>query len=311
MEAREVDCVVIGGGPGGLTAATYLGRFHRSVVVIDAGASRLQLIPMARNVPGFPEGVSGPELHARMREQAKVYGADLIEGEVTSCERHATGFVVSASAGQFRARAVVLATGVEVTAPGMTNLEVAIARGLIRYCPVCDGYEATNRRIGVLGRRPGAIAEAHFLRTFSSDVTFIPMAGGPELTAEQLSQAQRTGIAVEARACTGLDMLENAIAVRHASGDASVFDVIYPCLGSRPRSELARMLGADASGEGEIVTDTHLATNIVGLYAVGDVLRGLDQVASACGQAAIAATAIHNRLREQDERGALADAPSS
>lgn len=309
MGDRTIDCLIVGGGPGGLTAATYLARFHRSVVVIDAAASRLQLIPLSRNVPGFPDGVSGPDLQERMRRQAATYGADLIEGQVTSCERIGSDFAVQSSVGAFRAKTMLLATGVDVTGPDMKDIGEAIGRGLIRYCPVCDGYEATGRRIGVLGGRPGSIEEAHFLLTFSRDVTFIPTVGGAELTSEQRTDAEDAGIAIENRPCIGLALRENVIQARFDSGEATNFDVIYPCLGSRPRSELARMLGAAVSDEDELITDAHQATNVDGLYAVGDVLRGLDQVASACGQAAIAATAIHNRLRADDKRGVLADAP--
>jgi thioredoxin reductase (NADPH) len=79
MDTRSVDCLLVGGGPGGLTAATYLARFRRSVAIVDAGESRLQLIPLSRNIPGFPDGVPGRELHARMSAQAKAYGVEIID----------------------------------------------------------------------------------------------------------------------------------------------------------------------------------------------------------------------------------------
>lgn len=296
-ELRTTDCVVVGGGPGGLTAAFYLARFRRSVVVIDAGESRLQLIPLSRNIPGFPDGVAGPELQARMRDHASRYGAVLVPGRVTQCEKDAGEFVVRSSGGDFRSRAIVMATGVDVTAPSMPDLEEAIAQGLIRYCPICDGFEAIGARIGVLGARPGAVEEAIFLRTYSEDVTYVVMQDGAELTAEQVDRAATASVSLELDPCVGLEKHEAGIALWLASGKRSVFDVIYPCLGSRPRSELAKHLGAQLSDQSELLTDAHYATSVPGLYAVGDVLRGLDQVASACGQAAVAATAIHNALR--------------
>lgn len=295
--ARHVDCLIVGGGPGGLTAATYLARFRRSVVVVDANESRLQIIPLSHNIPGFPEGVSGPELLKRMRAQATAFGAELIEGHVTACESEGASFLVRSSAGQFRAKTVLLASGVDVTPPDMADLDTAIARGVVRYCPVCDGYEAQSARIAVLGGRPGAIDEAHFLLTYSRDITYVPMPGCGALTDEEADRARSAGIVIEYRPCTGLTLRVDQIEIRHPHGDSNSFDIVYPCLGSRPRSQLAEALGARLSPDGALVTDAHSATNISGLYAVGDVLRGLDQVASACGHAAAAATAIHNRLR--------------
>lgn len=295
--ARHVDCLIIGGGPGGLTAANYLARFRRSVVVVDANESRLKIIPLSRNIPGFPEGVSGPELLKRMRAQAEAFGAELVEGHVTVCEREGESFLVRSSVGQFRAKAVLLASGVDVTPPDMPDLDAAIARGVVRYCPVCDGFEAQSARIAVLGGRSGAIDEAHFLLTYSQDITYVPMPECSVLTDEETDLARSAGIVIEDRPCTGLMFRGEKIEVRYPHGDSNSFDILYPCLGSRPRSELAEQLGARLSDDGALITDSHSSTNIPGLYAVGDVLRGLDQVASACGHAAAAATAIHNRLR--------------
>lgn len=103
---------MIGGGPAGLTAAIYLARFHLSVAVIDAGRSRAGLIPLTRNHAGFPEGIAGAELLARMGEQARHYGADLRQGRIDSIERNADGFVAATNVTTFSARAILLATGV-------------------------------------------------------------------------------------------------------------------------------------------------------------------------------------------------------
>lgn len=299
-KTTEVECLIVGGGPAGLTAATYLARFRRSVVVIDAGESRLNQIPLSRNIPGFPVGISGRDFHILMRDQAQRYGAELVEGRVTHCEQDKNLFDVESSAGRFRTKAVLLATGVDVTAPDMPNLEQAISRGLIRYCPICDGYEAADSRIGVLGGRPGSIKEAHFLRTYSDDVTYVPIGRSGALSRDQVEDARSAGIAVTDAVCVSVEAGESSIDLVLASGDRLVFDTVYPCLGSSPRSALAASLGARLSDQAELITDSHMATSVRGVYAAGDVLLGLDQVASACGQAAIAATAIHNWLRETD-----------
>jgi thioredoxin reductase (NADPH) len=292
-----LDCLIVGGGPAGLTAATYLGRFRRSVAVLDAGGSRLARIPLSRNIPGFPDGVTGPALLDRMREQAGKYGASLIDGEVRAINRTGDGFHIASTAGNWIAGIVLLATGVAVADPPLGDLPTAVERGLIRYCPICDGYEAIGSRVAVLGGRPHSIEEAHFLRTYADDITFIPMTGAPFPSAEEIATAKQAGITVEERCCASLWMSGSEIEISLSDGAARTFDVVYPCLGTEPRSELARSLGAKVSAEGELLTDKHQQTSTAGLFAAGDVLRGLDQVASACGQGAIAATAMHNLLR--------------
>jgi thioredoxin reductase (NADPH) len=292
-----VDCLIVGAGPAGLTAATYLGRFLRTVTVIDAGESRLKRVPVSHNIPGFPGGVAGKVLHERMLEQAITYGASLIEGRVNQIETDEEGFRISWGGGLVVARTVLLATGVNVIDPDVAGLEAAIQKGVIRYCPICDGFEAARRRVAVLGTRSRSIDEAHFLRTYSNDVTFATLQGAVPPTSEEVAVARRAGIQIEDRACAGLTLVEDKIRLEFATGASATFDVVYPCLGSEPRSELARAVGATLSKDDELLTNKHQQTNVPGLFAAGDVLRGLDQVASACGQAAIAATAMHNLLR--------------
>lgn len=298
QDIREADCAIIGGGPGGLTAATYLGRFQRSAVVFDDGRSRLQEIPRSRNVPGFPDGIEGPVLLGRMQEQARHYGARTIEERVESIERTGDAFLVRTKTGEITARSVILATGVEVTPPPVERLQAAVASGVVRYCPICDGFEARDRRIAVLAGRPASIEEAIFLADYSKDVTLLPAKGGLHFSAEQLASARDLGIRIETRIASELSATAKDISAKFADG-ADTFDILYPCLGSRPRSELAVALGADVSPSGGLMVDSRQQTNIPMLYAAGDVLEGLDQIASACGQAAIAATTIHNHLRRR------------
>jgi thioredoxin reductase (NADPH) len=310
-EAQPFDCLIVGGGPAGLTAATYLGRFRRSVLLVDAGESRLDLIPLSRNIPGFPDGVSGPDFRRKMEEQADRYGAQRVSGVVISVKTGTAGFEVETSAGNFSARQVLLATGVKVIDPELEGLPEAILRGAVRYCPICDGFEAIGARVAVLGGRPGSIEEAQFLRTYVEDLTFVAAEPGSLLSPAEAEAAELAGIRVEHRVSTGLELAPDGVRIGFASGDALRVDIVYPCLGTEPRSDLAQTIGAAISESGELLTDKHLQTCVRGLYAAGDVLRGLDQVASACGQAAIAATAIHNALRRLDDEsaGALAASP--
>jgi thioredoxin reductase (NADPH) len=293
-----LDCAVIGGGAAGLTAATYLGRFRRSVAVFDDGRSRLLDIPRSRNVPGFPEGVAGPELHARMLRQASQYGLVHVSERVITIERTRDLFKLRTASRSWDARAVVVSTGIAVTHPEVPDLPNAVARGLVRYCPICDGLECAGKRVGVLASKPASLEEAVFLRTYVDDVTLLPC-GACELLRQHLERAAAFGITVATQPVALLDAAGDVMEVVFRDGARAAFDVIYPCLGSKPRSDLAVALGADVTPTGGLLVDSRQQTSIPMLYAAGDVVEGLDQIASGCGQAAIAATAIHNQLRDR------------
>src|SRR6476469_271765 len=145
-----IDCVVIGGGPAGLLAAVYLGRYRRTVQVIDAGESRASKIPESHNYPGF-FGIAGPELLRRLRAQADKYGAQLVSGHVTSVRREGATFVATCSDGAVHARFILLATGLVNHCPPIEGQPADCPSQVIRFCPICDGYEAIDRRVGVVG----------------------------------------------------------------------------------------------------------------------------------------------------------------
>lgn len=297
------DCAIIGGGPAGLTAAVYLARFRRKVLVIDAGASRLKRIPRAHNLPGFDEGIVGAHLQARMVAHAKKFGAVLAEGEVRSLARTGAAFALNVGSGPIEARTVLLATGVKMGEPEAADLQAAVERGALCYCPICDGYENSGRNIGVLGGRPGALKEAHFLRAYSDRVSFLWLAGA-EPDEEERAEAVAAGIKVAGAAVEAFD-LDQAPAVRFVNGEVARFDVVYPCFGCDPVTDLVKALAVEIAPEGGVVADPHQRSSVAGIYAAGDVVQGLDQIATACGQGAIAATAIHNDLRAAERKALI------
>jgi thioredoxin reductase (NADPH) len=232
-----------------------------------------------------------------MSIQAEHYGRGLVCKRVEVLQRTDTGFVLRTASQTTHARAVILATGVAVTPPQMEALPEAVATGVIRYCPICDGFEVTDKRIAVLGSKQASIEEALFLRTYAADITFLK-AVDFDMSAEEAQAAQQNGIRLEQRTLQTMFLAEGGLLVRYADGQSDRFDVLYPCLGSVPRSRLACSVGAEVTPSGGLLVDSRQQTNVPMLYAAGDVLEGLDQIASACGQAAIAATAIHNHLRK-------------
>jgi thioredoxin reductase (NADPH) len=290
-----LDCLVIGGGPAGLTASIYLARFRRRVRVIDAGESRAALIPTSHNYPGFPDGIGGRELLVRLREQARRHGALLTAGRVEAVEPATEGFMARAGAEAIPARTLVFATGVVDIEPELPNVTDAIRSGLLRHCPICDGYEVTDRHIAVIGCGTKGVAEARFIRHYTRHLTLFTLGTGIEAADRRM--LEESGIAlVEERlreVCIEAGALVGLVTV---SGKIYRFETLYSALGCRMRSELAARLGVACDASGQIKVDDHLRTSLAGVYAAGDIANDLNQIAVATGHAAIAATAIHNAL---------------
>jgi thioredoxin reductase (NADPH) len=293
----QVDTVVVGGGPAGLAAALYLARYHLSVTLYDDGTSRARYIPTTHNQAGFPEGISGKELLRRMRVQAERFGAEIRRNRVLGLQKQDDGYVVRSAAGELRARTVLLATGVFNRRPDMPeeDHDEAVRRGLLRYCPVCDGYEVTDKPVGIIGRGSKGFSEAVFLRSFSRHITLISPQAEHGLSEEERQRLQMIGVGIVAGPVTSIGLTRDAISVGTAAG-VHAFASVYPALGSEVRSTLAAEIGAKVTEEGCMVVDRHQRSNIPALYGAGDVIVGLDQISTALGQAAIAATAIRNDL---------------
>lgn len=291
------ECLVIGAGPAGLTAATYLARFRRECLVIDSAAPRAAWIPVSHNLIGYAEGISGPDLLARLRRQAEQYGARILAGEVTALTRTAQGFRAELHDRTLEAPRVLLATGGLDVEPELPGIRDAVRRGLVRYCPICDAYEAAGRRVALIAYGACRIREALLIRAYTPDLTVLTLGRDMHITAEERAQLREAGIAIVEHPVERLTRTETAITAWHMhGGETHEFDIIYSALGTRLRSGLATSLGAEADRDGALIVDSHQRTRIPGLFAAGDVVRGLSQVAVAAGQAAIAATTMNASL---------------
>ncbi len=296
-----LDCAIVGAGPGGLTAAVYLSRFRRTIAVFDAGKSRARWIPQSHNCPGFPSGIGGDAFLARLAAQARSFGARIESGEVAAIAPRGDnggGFVLEFAGSFVSARSIVLATGCEDVMPRLDRLADAVACAALRFCPVCDAFEAVDRDIAVYGPFDSAAAHALFLRTYSDRVTVVPTDGATDSQAgRRLREAGvgATAIAEDLR----FDGERCSFTI---DGRTRAFDVVYAMLGSRQRSELALALGAACDEDGALRVDSHMRTSVPGVYAIGDVVSALNQIAVATGHAAIATTAVHNALPQHFAR---------
>ncbi len=292
------DCVIIGGGPAGLTTALYLARFRVTCAVLDSGVSRAARIPRCRNFPGHIDGIAGAELLARMRQQLARYAIVPLSAEASGITQANGVLKIETEAGTLTSRMVVLATGTEDVRPPFRDPaehDAAVQAGLLHYCPVCDGYEVKGKHVAVLGTGAHGLREALFIRSFTNEVSLVSPSGPHQLADEEIRTLQQRRVDV-IDGPIGLLRIESGALAFEAAGGTQSFDAAYAALGCRQHTNLAQMLGVEITDEG-ILVDAHMQTNVPHVYAAGDVAVGLNQITTAVGNAAVAATAIRNELR--------------
>jgi thioredoxin reductase (NADPH) len=220
---------------------------------------------------------------------------ELLKGEVTSLEKREGGFV-AAGGTEVSGRFVILATGLVDRTPAIEGFEEIESSGNLRFCPICDGYEAIDTRVGVLGGVHAAGKKALFLRTYTSHVWLFPLEddASDRTYREQLTRA---GVNIAGRPERIEKTSGTTLNVLTQSGDQFIIDALYPSLGCDIRAGLATKLGACCTKAGTLKVDDHQQTTVNGLYAAGDVVTDLHQLSVAFGHAALAATHIHQRLR--------------
>jgi thioredoxin reductase (NADPH) len=290
---QEVEVLIIGGGPAGLMAATYLARFRRDVCIVDSGASRAALIPRSHNVPGFPHGVSGRELLARMEAQVAACAVPIHRNEATMLEQTDDAFVVRFGHTEMRAKRIIMATGIVDKQVPLDRWQEAVNDGRLRYCPICDAHEAADANIAVLGPLRHAGPKALFLRVYSAGVTLVPTDDddAPDVRQRLIDASVRITPPLR-----GIRRAAGAIEAELADGSVVGFNVIYPAMGADVRSGLVLQLGVRHTDAGFLTVDDKQRSSIPHIYGIGDVVTDLHQISVAFGHAAIAACHIHHSL---------------
>jgi thioredoxin reductase (NADPH) len=285
---QPYDCAVIGGGPAGLLAAVYLARFRRRTLLVHDGQSRACWIPRTRNVPGYPHGIEGKELLQRLEEQAGRYEIERVAARVVSVEGSSGRFALNGDGGPWEARRVILATGVHDIVPDdLRMLWPLVSQGLVRLCPVCDAFELSGKRIGLLSRGEHAVRAGKMLSAYGR-VTVLTH--GVEESSREIEAVPKRIKDVRGQA---------GVTVVFTDGTELELDALYVGFGVEVYSGLAAKLGARCDGAGYLFVDQKQQTSVPGLYAAGDVVQSLSQISVAFGQAAIAASAINVALNEE------------
>ncbi|MBO9521506.1 MAG: FAD-dependent oxidoreductase [Nocardioidaceae bacterium] len=299
------DAVVVGSGPAGYTAAVYLGRAGRSVVLLEGGTApggALMTTPEIENYPGFPDGAGGPELMDSIRRQALRCGATLVPVDAASVELTGAGHrVVAADGTAYDARALVLATGAEHRRLGIDGEDRLAGRG-VSWCGTCDGPFFAGRDVVVVGGGDTAVEEACFLSRIAGQVHLVHRSA--RLRASRVLQdrlATRANVTVHldtrVRAIEGTDRVTGVRLDQRSLPVAGVFVAI----GHDPRSALvAGAVETTASGH-VVVEHPSSRTNVPGVFACGDLVDPTyRQAITAAGSGCVAALDADAYLAARD-----------
>ncbi|MGB9886047.1 MAG: thioredoxin-disulfide reductase [Moorellales bacterium] len=299
------DVAVIGAGPAGLTAAVYCARGGWKTVVFEAAlpGGQAALTDTIENYPGFPEGINGQELMDKFLEQAERFGAEIRIEAVQRTSLGDTPKSLWTSGGEYRARAVILATGGRQRRLGVPGEEEFIGRG-VSFCATCDGAFFRNQKVAVVGGGDAAVKEALLLTRWAREVVLIHRRD--RLAATRALQER-------ARAHEKLRFLWNTVVERVQGRDRveslSLRDVnsgrqfeepvdgVFVFIGSEPNTTVFQNQGLSLDAVGYVLTDEEMKTSLPGVFAAGDVrAKRFRQVATAVGDGALAAAAAEHYL---------------
>ncbi|MDP2358503.1 MAG: NAD(P)/FAD-dependent oxidoreductase [Beijerinckiaceae bacterium] len=298
----KLDCVVVGGGPGGLTAALYLARFRRRVRVLDAGESRATWIPRTHNHPAFPGGIAGRDLLDRLRRQVDQYGSEIrVSGLVEHLEARDGVFMARVGNTIMSAANIVIATGVKDIQPPINEPLKAVREGLIRHCAVCDAYEVIDQPGAVVGADDKALSVGLFLSTYTDRIVVCSFSK-PQWSEAALNKAVKFGVRAISHPVIEVATEKDTVTLRFSNGRAERVFAVYPALGIEAQSNLALSVGVKLHEDGRIRVDERQLTSVANCYAVGDVVTGLNQIGVAMAHGELAAVAIHSDLRAKEGR---------
>lgn len=296
MEADAYDVAIIGGGPAGLSAALWLGRYRRRVLVFDAGQPRNEPAWAVHGYPGLPDP-SPVELRRRLWEQAKGAGAEIRDGEVTRVDGQKDEFEVWAADGSHvRALRIILAYGLRDHLPDIPGIDELYGTAVF-HCADCDGPAVAGTRIGIIGWDRYAANLALYLRHFSDDIALLAHGHEFDLADDARAALDASGVNRHTAAITKLDGHGgNLTHVELDDGAAIRLDALFFHLGSEPRCEIAQQLACGLDDDGYVVVDRGQETSRGGVHAAGD-LTGHPHLASiAAAEGVRSALAIHRSL---------------
>lgn len=290
------DVVVVGGGPAGLSAAGWLARFRKKVLVLDSCEYRNRWVDKAHGYLGHDPVNPGDLLETAQKQLAAYPTLQIVCTTAESIERWGETFKVSSGDGEFTARRVILATGTRDVFPDIPGFFEHYGSEVF-HCPVCDGYEAKNRKVAVLGWSRQVTGFAIELLNWAKTVTVV--AQGTKIDKDDRVRAElaERGVTLcEEDAVELLGRRGSLEGVRLENGEILDCDYLFFSLPEKPVNELARQLGCELDEDGHVVIDRQGRTSVEGVYAAGDLTPGEQLIQIAAGEGTLAAVACAESL---------------
>lgn len=296
---RTYDSIIVGGGPAGLSAAIYLARAMRSVLVIDRGHGRAAGKQINENYLGFPKGIKASHLLELGKIQAKKFHVEFADDKVGTIKKSAKAFSIKGEKASYKSRTLILCTGVRDHFPSFSGWETYLGKSLF-WCIVCDGYKVRNKKLAIIGHDDKAVRTATQFINYTDKITFITNCdhGGDCISKRGLARLKKAkikfncGIIRKVHGKAG--MMKK---VELDSGEVIEADFMFNKQAYGPNSELAASLGAIIEGEGFIKVDINQRSNIPHLYAAGDVTSDSShQIVTAAHEGSIAAISANEDL---------------
>ena len=298
------DMIIVGGGPGGYTAALYAARAGLDVLIIErlSAGGQMNLTGQIDNYPGFPEGVDGFQLSYNMQQQAERFGAKTRYAEVLELQLEGEVKSIRTNEGEYLAKSVVISTGANPRQLGVERENEMIGRG-VGYCAHCDGGFYRGKTVAVVGGGNSAVAEALYLSRIAKKVILIHRRDSLRATHIYQKPLQEAGNIrfvwdSEVTELLGEEVLSGVKVRNLKSGEEQILELqgLFVSIGRKPATDLVKdQLTLDEAGY--IMAGENTKTNIPGVYAVGDVrTKELRQIVTAVADGAMAAHVAEQEL---------------
>jgi thioredoxin reductase (NADPH) len=298
-DSNPHEVIVVGGGIAGLSAAIYLGRAQRDVVVIDSGHSMAKWEPVVQNYLGFPNGVGGGELLKNGRTQAERFEARFVRDEIRSISARKSVFVLKGRRKTYRTKRVLIATGIFHLPPEIPGVKQCLGHSMF-FCKDCDGYRVRGKRIAIIGANNETVEYALAMLDYSACVIVATNGKRASWDKQHARWLEEYEIPVARERISDVDHRKRKIrALKFASGPKIKIDYLFTTRGDIFHNQLAKKLGAKIDPDGQIKVDHCMRTSVPRLYAAGCVTPANCQMIIAAGQGAAAAQAINRDLFEE------------
>jgi thioredoxin reductase (NADPH) len=309
------DIVIVGSGPAGLTAAVYAGRANLHPVVIEGigAGGQLMLTTEVENFPGFPEGIMGPELMMKFREQAERFGAEFVTADADRVDLSEAPFGVWVGDHEYRGKSIIITTGASARMLGLHNEQRLLGHG-VSTCATCDGFFFREKPIAVVGGGDSALEEAIFLTKFASKVSLIHRRDefrGSKIMQDRALANPKIEVVWNSvvEDVVGESSVDHVVLRDTVTDDLSELDVqgVFVAIGHTPNTRLFEgQLDLDENGYIVTVADS-TATSVQGVFAAGDVQDHVyRQAITAAGSGCMAAIEVERWLAEAEHAAAHA-----